>query len=144
MTHQLISLASEQSFQCLAITSQVRSFLRQHGGREGAVVVSSQHTTTAVIINEMEERLLLDIEHWLTQIAPAAAPWKHNDLHLRPNIPADEPRNAHAHLQALLLGNQVIVNVSKGELVLGTYQDVILVELDGPRQRQVSLQWLSS
>jgi len=63
---------------------------------------------------------------------------------LRPNIPADEPRNAHAHLQALLLGNQVIVNVSKSELVLGTYQDVILVELDGPRQRQVSLQWLSS
>jgi thiamine phosphate synthase YjbQ (UPF0047 family) len=47
-------------------------------------------------------------------------------------------------LQALLLGNQVIVNVSKGELVLGAYQDVILVELDGPRQRQVSLQWLSS
>ena len=77
----------------------------------------------------MEERLLLDIEQWLTQIAPATAPWKHNDLHLRPNIPADEPRNAHAHLQALLLG---------------TDQDVILVELDGPRQRQVSLQWLNS
>jgi len=144
MTHQLISIASEQAFQCLAITSQVRDFVRQNGGREGAVVVSGQHTTTAVIINELEERLLLDIEHWLSQIAPSARPWKHNDLHLRPNIPADEPRNAHAHLQALLLGNQVIVNVSKGELVLGTYQDVILVELDGPRQRKVSLQWLSS
>lgn len=144
MTHQLISIASAQAFQCLAITSQVRDFVRQHGGREGAVVVSGQHTTTAVIINELEERLLLDIEHWLSQIAPSARPWKHNDLDLRPNIPADEPRNAHAHLQALLLGNQVIVNVSKGELVLGTYQDVILVELDGPRQRKVSLQWLSS
>ncbi len=144
MTHQLFSLASQQGFQCLAITTQVRDFVRQHGGRDGAVVVSSQHTTTAVIINEMEERLLLDLEQWLHQIAPAAGPWKHNDLHLRPNIPADEPRNAHAHLQALLLGNQVIVSVSKGALVLGTYQDVIVVELDGPRQRQVSLQWLSS
>ena len=50
MTHQLINLASQQGFQCLAITTQVRSFLRQHGGREGAVVVSGQHTTTAVII----------------------------------------------------------------------------------------------
>jgi secondary thiamine-phosphate synthase enzyme len=144
MTHQLISLASHKAFQCQTITTQVRAFVRQQGGREGAVVVSGQHTTTAVIINELEERLLLDIEHWLSQIAPSAGPWKHNDLHLRPNIPADEPRNAHAHLQALLLGNQVIVNVSKGELVIGTYQDVILVELDGPRQRQVSLQWLSS
>ncbi len=81
LTHQLISIASAQAFQCLAITSQVRDFARQQGGREGAVVVSGQHTTTAVIINE---------------------------------------------------------------LVLGTYQDVILVELDGPRQRKVSLQWLSS
>jgi thiamine phosphate synthase YjbQ (UPF0047 family) len=42
------------------------------------------------------------------------------------------------------VGNHVIVNVSKGELILGTYQNVILVELDGPRQRTVSLQWLSS
>ena len=75
MTHQLISLASKKGFQCLAITMHVRSFLRQHGGREGAVVVSGQHTTTAVIINEMEERLLHDMEQWLTQIAPAAAPW---------------------------------------------------------------------
>jgi thiamine phosphate synthase YjbQ (UPF0047 family) len=61
MTHQLFSLASQQGFQCLAITTQVRDFVRQHGGRDGAVVVSSQHTTTAVIINEMEERLLLDL-----------------------------------------------------------------------------------
>ena len=69
---------------------------------------------------------------------------KHNDLELRPNIPADEPRNAHAHLQALLLGNQVMVTVSNGQPVLGQYQDVILVELDGPRQRKVALQWLSA
>jgi thiamine phosphate synthase YjbQ (UPF0047 family) len=66
------------------------------------------------------------------------------DRSRHPNIPANESRNAHAHLQALLVGNHVIVNVSKGELILGTYQNVILVELDGPRQQTVSLQWLSS
>jgi secondary thiamine-phosphate synthase enzyme len=144
MTVQRLSLASQRSFECLAITEQVRQFITSHGHRDGAVLVAGQHTTTAVIVNELEERLLLDIELWLGQIAPAAGPWKHNDLELRPNIPPDEPRNAHAHLQALLLGNQVVVPVSGGELVLGTYQDVILVELDGPRQRQVALQWLAS
>jgi len=108
------------------------------------VVVSGQHTTTAVIINEMEDRLLMDLKRWLSQLAPAGDGWKHDDLHLRPGIPDDEPRNAHAHLQALLLGNQVIVNVCNGELQLGQYQDVLLVELDGPRQRNVSLQWLSA
>ena len=45
---------------------------------------------------------------------------------------------------ALLLGNQVMVTVSNGQPVLGRYQDVILVELDGPRQRKVALQWLSA
>lgn len=144
MASKLLSLTTTRPFECIALTEAVRDFIRVHGERDGAVVIASQHTTTAVIVNEMEERLLSDIEHWLSQLAPASSPWKHNDLELRPNIPADEPRNAHAHLQALLLGNQVLVTVSNGQPVLGRYQDVILVELDGPRQRQVALQWLSA
>ena len=144
MSSQLLSLSTSQPFQCLPLTDAVRDFIRLHGEREGAVSISGLHTTTALIVNEMEERLLMDLEHWLDQLASASASWKHNDLDLRPDIPADEPRNAHAHLQALVLGNQVMVPVTDGEPVLGTYQDVILVELDGPRQRRVSLQWLSA
>ena len=144
MSSQLLQLSTTGSFQCLSVTEAVRRFLRSHGEQDGAVVIASRHSTTAVIVNELEERLLLDLEQWLQQLAPPSGPWKHNDLELRPNIPADEPRNAHAHLQALLLGNQVVVPVSNGTLQLGRYQDVIVVELDGPRQRQVSLQWLSA
>ncbi|MEY4802385.1 MAG: hypothetical protein RLZZ274_1116, partial [Cyanobacteriota bacterium] len=54
--------------------------------------------------------------------------------------PADEPRNAHAHLIALKLGNHLTLPVVDGRLGLGRYQAVLLVELDGPRQRQVLLQ----
>lgn len=144
MTSQLLSLRTEAPFQCLPLTAELRRFVQIHGGGDGAVVVSGQHTTTAVIINEMEERLLMDLKRWLSQQAPPGAAWKHDDLELRQGIPDDEPRNAHAHLQALMLGNEVIVNVSKGELQLGQYQDVMLVELDGPRQRRVSLQWLAA
>ena len=43
-----------------------------------------------------------------------------------------------------MLGNEVTVNVSNGELQMGQCQEVMLVELDGPRQRRVSLQWLSA
>ena len=86
----------------------------------------------------------MDLQQWLRQLAPPTTAWKHNDLELRPGIPDDEPRNAHAHLQALLLGHQTSVSVSNGALQLGRYQDVILVELDGPRQRSVALQWLSA
>ena len=86
----------------------------------------------------------MDLKRWLSQQAPSGSDWKHDDLELRLGIPDDEPRNAHAHLQALMLGNEVTVNVSNGHLQLGQYQEAMLVELDGPRQRQVSLQWLSS
>jgi thiamine phosphate synthase YjbQ (UPF0047 family) len=67
-------------------------------------------------------------------------PWLHNDLHLRPDIPPDEPRNAHSHLIALLLGNHLSLPVVAGRLGLGRYQAVLLVELDGPRQRDVLVQ----
>ncbi len=139
-----MSLRTEAPFQCLSLTIELRRFVQVHGGQDGAVVVSGQHTTTAVIINEMEERLLMDLQRWLSQQAPPGANWKHDDLELRRGIPDDEPRNAHAHLQALMLGNEVTVNVRKGALQLGQYQEVMLVELDGPRQRRVSLQWLSA
>ena len=76
----------------------------------------------------MEELLLLDIKNWLSQLAPAWMEYKHNDLQNRNNIPADEPRNAHSHLQALLLGNSVSIAVIDGKLALGNYQEIILVE----------------
>ena len=144
MTSYLLHLTTDAPFQCLSLTAELERFVQVHGERDGAVVVSTQHTTTGVIVNELEERLLLDLQQWLRQLAPPTTAWKHNDLELRPGIPDDEPRNAHAHLQALLLGHQATVSVCNGALQLGRYQDVILVELDGPRQRTVALQWLSA
>ena len=99
-----------------------------------------QHTTTALVVNENEERLLADIEAFFLQLAPADRPYRHNDLHLRPGIPPDEPRNAHSHLIALMLGNHLSLPVVAGRLGLGRYQSVLLVELDGPRTRQVLVQ----
>ena len=60
------------------------------------------HTNTALIVNEMEERLILDLEKWLKELAPPLQGYKHDDLHLRDNIPEDEPKNAHSHMQALI------------------------------------------
>jgi thiamine phosphate synthase YjbQ (UPF0047 family) len=76
----------------------------------------------------------------LCGLAPPERPWLHNDLHLRPGIPPDEPRNAHAHLIAILLGNQLSLPVVEGRLGIGRWQSVLLVELDGPRRREVLLQ----
>jgi len=125
------------------ISQPLQQLIDENCWQEGALVLAGMHTTTALIVNEWEERLLDDIKQWLNRIAPAGLTYKHNDLDLRPNIPTDEPLKALAHLQALLLGNHLMVSVKNAQLVLGQYQDVILVELDGPRQRQVDVQMLS-
>ena len=125
------------------ISQPLQQLIDENCWQEGALVLAGMHTTTAIILNEWKERLLNYIKQWLNRIAPAGLTYKHNDLDLRPNIPTDEPLNAHAHLQALLLGNHLMVSVKNAQLVLGQYQDVILVELDGPRQRQVDVQMLS-
>ena len=132
------------SFSVHDITADVRRVVRESGIISGTVTVSSMHTTCAVCVNEFEERLLDDMQRFFLKLAPAEHPWKHNDLHLRDNIPPDEPKNAHAHLIALMLGNGQTLAVRNGEPVLGRYQSVLLVEMDGPRRRTVAVQVLGA
>ena len=87
------------------------------------------------------------------RLAPPSDFYLHNDLHLR-QAPADwpggweawaaqEPENAHSHLLSMVLGNSETIPVSKGQLMLGQWQSVLLVELDGPRCRTVGVQVVS-
>ncbi len=124
------------------VTGAVRAAVADAGVQEGMVVVSTPHTTCAVTVNEHEERLLMDIQAFFPELVPPERPWKHNDLHLRTDIPPDEPKNAHSHLIAMMLGQSVTLAVHEGALVLGRYQAVMMVELDGPRQRRVHIQVL--
>ena len=107
--------------------------------RNGFVTVTSQHTTTAIAINENEARLIEDVKTFLTRLIPPRDKYLHNDIALR-DCPDDEPENAHSHLAAMLLGSSEVVALQEGELVLGQYQSVMLYELDGPRQRRVNVQ----
>jgi secondary thiamine-phosphate synthase enzyme len=108
--------------------------------RVGLINVQSLHTTTAIVVNEHEPLLLGDFAALLEQAAPADAAYRHDDASVRTvNLTADERVNGHAHCQALLLGPAVAINVVDGMLALGRWQRVFLVELDGPREREVSL-----
>lgn len=137
--HQLITVATRKSFELFDISQQLREAVKQSGINNGLAVITSQHTTTALTVNEYESRLLDDIETFFTRIAPPEAKYLHNDLHLR-DCPPDEPENAHAHLIAMLLGNSETLAVVNSSPQLGTYQSLLMVELDGPRQRNISIQ----
>ncbi len=108
--------------------------------QQGQVLVFSRHTTTALAINEDEERLLEDVKVFLNKLAPVGDHYLHNDLHLRVGIPDDEPMNAHSHLMAMMLTTSEVIPVVDGKLALGTYQSILFFELDGPRQRTVFCQ----
>lgn len=138
--YQEIGLTTSASFAIHDITDSVQKIVQQSGIQEGQVIIASKHTTCAVSVNENEELLLEDIRNFFLHLAPADARYLHNDLHLRHNIPPDEPENAHAHLIAMLLGNAEPLAVHQGKLALGQYQSVLFIELDGTRERTVSVQ----
>lgn len=117
----------------------IRQAVADSGIRNGFLTVTSQHTTTAIAINEHEERLLEDVKTFLTRLIPPRDKYRHNDIALR-DCPPDEPENAHSHLAAMLLGSSEVIALVDGALVLGQYQAVMLYELDGPRTRRVSVQ----
>jgi secondary thiamine-phosphate synthase enzyme len=134
-----LRLSTDPGISLHDITPLVRLSVQASGIKEGFVVVASRHTTTAVIINENEPRLLEDVRAFLEGLIPRDGRYLHNDIHLR-DCPPDEPENAHAHIAAMLLGSSEVIPVSAGVPALGTWQSVMLVELDGPRERTVNLQ----
>jgi secondary thiamine-phosphate synthase enzyme len=112
---------------------------RREALEAGWVNVQSRHTTAGIVVNENEAGLVRDALALLERLAPRGAGYVHDELHRRPGVPADERLNGHAHAKALLLRTAETVNVAAGRLQLGTWQRVLLVELDGPREREVSL-----
>lgn len=134
-----IQVATGEGIALHDLMPDIRDVVRASGIKDGFVTVTSQHTTTAIGINEHEPRLVEDVKVFLTRLIPPADTYLHNDIALR-ECPPDEPENAHSHLAAMLLGSSEVIALAGGELVLGRYQSVMLYELDGPRDRSVSVQ----
>lgn len=123
------------------ITADVREIVERSGIQEGTVVIFSRHTTAAVKINENEPLLLQDMAYFLKRIAPKEAPYRHNDFAVRTaNMTEDECPNGHSHCQHLLMTTSETIPVSDGELMLGQWQTLFLIELDRPRDREVIVQ----
>lgn len=110
------------------VTAAVRETVRASGVREGLAVVSVPHATCALYVNEDESGLRSDVERLardLLEPLARAGGFAHDRI--------DD--NARAHLMATLLSHQTTLPVGGGEPLLGTWQSVFLLELDGPRTR---------
>ena len=127
---------TEQRIELVDLTKQVMEFVRKLNIREGLVSLWSMHTTCALFINEFQTALLTDMKRFLEQMVARDAEYLHND----PNHSDCDRMNADSHLRALLLGHNLTLQVSGGEVVLGQWQRILMAELDGPRARSLRIQ----
>jgi secondary thiamine-phosphate synthase enzyme len=135
-----VEFTSATATEFVDLTERIRDQIARSGLRNGRVHLQSLHTTVGLAVNENEPLLLRDFETMLERLAPAGLGYEHDDFERRFDIPLDEPVNGHAHCRQILLSAFLTLLVEEGELVLGRWQSVFAVELDGPRQRELAVQ----
>lgn len=118
--------AKRQEF--VRITDQVRAIVQRSGISDGMVLVSAMHITAAVYVNDWEDGLIHDFQVWLEKLAPAGLAYRHHQT---------GEDNADAHLKRTLMGHQVILPVTAGDLDLGPWEQVFYAEFDGQRRKRV-------
>jgi secondary thiamine-phosphate synthase enzyme len=125
-----IEFETTEPIQILDITAQVKDWVGTTGVRDGLLTVTSLHTTARVNVNEREPQLERDIVTWLKRFVPKDGDWLHN------LAAVDGRDNAHSHVLGLFMNSSESIPVSGGELVLGSWQSIFFIELDGPREKR--------
>ena len=141
--HTRIRLITSQPTQFLDVTERLERLVAESDVGFGVLNVQTLHTTTGIVVNEHEPLLLEDFQTLLEGVAPQHGRYRHDDPMARVvNLTEAERANGHAHCRALFLPPAVCLNIVKGRLVLGHWQRVFFVELDGPRDREISVRIL--
>lgn len=112
------------------ITPQVEEALRESGIKEGLLLCNAMHITASVFINDDESGLHHDYDKWLEKLAPhePTSQYRHNDT---------GEDNADAHMKRQVMGREVVVAVTNGQLDFGTWEQIFYGEFDGRRRKRV-------
>lgn len=115
--------------QLINITPQVQECLAESGVREGLLLCNAMHITASVFINDDESGLHQDIDNWLEKLAPEKpySQYRHNGYE----------DNADAHLKRTVMGREVVVAITDGQLDFGRWEQIFYGEFDGKRRKRV-------
>lgn len=126
--HLWFNAKSRREF--INITPQIEECLKKSGVKEGLCLVNAMHITASVFINDDEGGLHQDFEKWLEKFAP------HEPLSLyKHNLSGED--NGDAHLKRTIMGREVVVAVTGGELDFGPWEQIFYGEFDGRRRKRV-------
>jgi secondary thiamine-phosphate synthase enzyme len=111
------------------ITAEVERCLKESGVQEGLLLCNAMHITSSVFINDDESGLHRDFERWLEKLAPEKpySQYDHNGYE----------DNADAHLKRTIMGREVVVAVTEGQLDFGPWEQIFYGEFDGKRQKRI-------
>ncbi len=123
--------------QIIDVTGEIRELVASCELEKGQVTLVSQHTTAFININEQEPRLLEDMVTFLKRLVPKDGNYLHNIA------PVDGRDNAHSHLMGIFMNSSETVPFESGKLLLGEWQSIFFVELDGPRPKRKILMHVS-
>ena len=129
LKRDFVGLNTSQRVEIHDITQDVKDILRNSGIEDGLLNVYSRHSTSGVVINENESGLVKDFQLTLQKLVPEGAGYQHDRI----------DNNADSHIRGFLLGGSQTIPVENGMMMLGTWQSIFFVELDGPRQRKLTV-----
>lgn len=120
---------TDNRVELINITNKVRQVLKESGIKEGLCLVNAMHITASVFINDDESGLHQDYKEWLEELAPhePVSQYAHNGFE----------DNADAHLKRQIMGREVVVAVTDGELDFGPWEQIFYGEFDGRRKKRV-------
>ncbi len=122
-----ISISTSKKQEIIDITNEIKEIVEKSDTKEGVCVVYTPHATAAIILNEnYDPNLMIDTLDALNSIIPQGR-WKHDKI----------DGNGAAHIKSSIIGPSESLIIKDGKLLLGQWQDIMLCEFDGPRQRRV-------
>jgi secondary thiamine-phosphate synthase enzyme len=124
--HESLTVETSKQLEVLDITERIKDLLKRTKIEKGLVNLWTVHTTAALTVNENDKGLWTDLLTKFNQLVPVKG-----DYHHKPN--------AHAHILSILVKPDITVPISDGEMVLGTWQRMLFLELDGPRKRTLKI-----
>lgn len=125
---EYLYLTTKNCKEIVNITCEVEEVVRKSGVKEGLVLVNAMHITASVFINDEESGLKQDFFKWLETIAPEKPDYKHH-------MTGED--NADAHLKRTIMGREVVVAITNGQLDFGPWEQIFYGEFDGQRKKRV-------
>jgi len=129
------SVQSKRKVEIIDVTGNVSGLVERSGIKNGFASIWVPHTTATITVNERDPDLWEDMLTVMERLVPQRGSYRHNAKYSW--IPSEQ--NAHAHILSSLIKPSITLPIVDGQIMLGTWQSILFIELDGPRLRTVQV-----